>query len=221
VLGRTLARGGGESDGLTVIDMLARHPSTARFISRKLAQRFVADDPPQSLVGRMAETFLRTDGDLRAVMDTLLLSREFLSNGAWQSKVKSPLELVVSSLRAVEADVTETPALAQRIAELGQPLYGKLEPTGYPNTGEAWASSATLMARINFATALTAGEIPGVKVDTRALVPTGTSPSAARLPGIELSPEMLKAMRQRTGAEPPSPAVLTTVLLASPEFQKK
>ena len=91
-----------KSDGLQVIDILARHPSTAQFISRKLAQRFVADDPPQALVDRMAATFTKTDGDLRAVMETLLLSREFLSEGAWQAKMKSPLEMVVSSLRALQ-----------------------------------------------------------------------------------------------------------------------
>jgi hypothetical protein len=162
VLGRTIPRGGGESDGLTVIDLLARHPSTARFISRKLAQRFVADDPPRSLVDRMAETFRRTDGDLRAVMETLLFSTEFLSEGAWQSKLKSPLEMVASSLRALNVDVVDTGTIAQRIAELGQPLYGKAEPTGYPDTGEIWASSAGLLGRTQFTAALAAGQISGV-----------------------------------------------------------
>ena len=136
VLGHTIPAGGGENDGLMVIDILASHPSTAKFISRKLAQRFVADNPPKSLVDRMAETFRKTDGDLRAVMETMLRSREFMSEGAWRAKLKSPLEMVASSLRALNADVTDTTALAQRITELGQPLYGKQEPTGYPNTGD-------------------------------------------------------------------------------------
>ena len=148
-----------------MIDILAHHPSTAKFISKKLAQRFVADDPPQALVDRMAATFTKTDGDLRAVLQTMFTSPEFLSEGAWQAKLKSPLEMVVSAVRALDAEVTDTFALAQRIADLGEPLYGKLEPTGYPNTGEAWTNTAGLLGRINFATALTAGQVPGVKVD--------------------------------------------------------
>src|SRR5262245_51547093 len=125
ILGHTIPAGGGESDGLQVIDTLVHHPSTARFISKKLAQRFVSDDPPRSLVDRMAATFTKTDGDLRAVLETMFESREFFSSGSWQSKLKSPLEMVVSAARALNAETTDTFALAQRIAELGQPLYGK------------------------------------------------------------------------------------------------
>src|SRR5262249_3400458 len=136
VLGHTLPPGRGEQDGLDVIDILARHPSTATFISRKLAQRFVADDPPAGLISRMAATFTRTDGDLRAVLQTMFGSTEFLSDGAWQAKLKSPLEMVVSAVRAVNADIEDNFALAQRIADLGEPLYGRVEPTGYPNTGD-------------------------------------------------------------------------------------
>ena len=154
VLGQTIPAGGGEQDGVQVIDILARHPSTARFISRKLAQRFVADDPPQSLVDRMAATFTATGGDLRAVVETMLTSREFLSEGAWQAKLKSPLEMVLSAVRVLGADVTDPTALAQRIADLGQPLYGKAEPTGYSTTSDAWANSAGFLGRMNFAGAL-------------------------------------------------------------------
>src|SRR5205085_1051806 len=107
VLGHTIAAMGGEQDGLQVIDILAHHPSTAKFISRKLAQRFVADAPPAALVDRMATTFTRTDGDLRAVVETMVGSPEFLSEGAWRAKVKSPLELVVSAIRATNADVSD------------------------------------------------------------------------------------------------------------------
>src|SRR5215467_185884 len=129
VLGHKIPAGGGESDGLAVIDMLAHHPSTAKFISKKLAQRFVADDPPKALIDRMAATFTKTDGDLRAVMQTMFSSVEFMSGGAFQSKMKSPLEMIVGAIRAMNADVTDTFAIAQRIADLGQPLYGKIEPT--------------------------------------------------------------------------------------------
>src|SRR5207237_289802 len=164
-LGHTMPAMGGEQDGLEVIDILAHHPSTARFISKKLAQRFVADDPPQSLVDRMAATFTRSDGDLRAVLQTMFASPEFFSEGAWQSKLKSPLEMVLSAVRALNADVADAFPLAQRIAELGEPLYGKLEPTGYPNSGDAWTNTAGVLGRINFATALISGQIHGMTVD--------------------------------------------------------
>jgi len=104
VLGHKISAGGGEQDGRRVIEILSRHPSTARFISTKLAQRFVTDQPPKALVDRMAATFLKTDGDLREVMRTMLSSREFFSRGAYQAKMKSPLEMVVSSVRALNAD---------------------------------------------------------------------------------------------------------------------
>ena len=122
---------GGEDEGLKIIDLLSAHPSTARFISRKLALRFVADDPPQALVDRMAATFTKTNGDPRAVMETLLFSREFLSEGAWQAKMKTPLELVASALRALDANVTDTTALAQQLTDMGQPLHGRVDPAGY------------------------------------------------------------------------------------------
>lgn len=150
ILGHMLPPGRGEQDGLDVLDILAHHPSTAKFISKKLAQRFVADNPPQQLVDRMAATFTKTDGDLRAVLQTMFNSAEFLSEGAWQAKLKSPLEAVVGAARALNAEVTDTFGLAQRIADLGEPLYGKVEPTGYPNTGEIWTNTASLLGRINF-----------------------------------------------------------------------
>src|SRR5947207_675160 len=117
VLGHTIPAMGGEQDGVQVIEILAHHPSTARFISKKLAQRFVADDPPQALVDRMAATFAKTDSDLRAVLQTMFSSVEFMSDGAWQAKMKSPLEMVVSAVRATNADVSDTFALAQRVAD--------------------------------------------------------------------------------------------------------
>ena len=164
VLGVRIRAGGGIEDGEKVLDILARHPSTARFISLKLAQRFVADDPPASLVDRMARTFVRTDGDLRAVMKTMLGSREFWSRGAWRSKTKSPLEVVASAVRAVNGDVDTATALVNQVAQLGEPLYRKSEPTGYSNAREAWLSSAGLLARMNFAVRLASNRIPGVKV---------------------------------------------------------
>ena len=164
VLGVRIRAGGGTEDGEKVLDILARHPSTARFLSRELAQRFVADDPPAPLVDRMARTFLRTDGDLRAVMKTMLGSREFWSRGAWRSKMKSPLELVASTVRAVDGNVDTASALANQVAQLGEPLYRKSEPTGYSNASQAWLNSAGLLARMNFAVRLASNKVPGVKV---------------------------------------------------------
>ena len=150
VLGVKIPAGGGMDDGLKVLDILAHHPSTARFISRKLAVRFVADHPPDALVEKMAQTFRRSDGDIRAVLDTMLHAPEFWSQGAYRSKVKSPLEMVASSVRALNADVEFGFALAQQLTKLGQPLYRKQEPTGYSNSSEEWINSAALVARMNF-----------------------------------------------------------------------
>jgi uncharacterized protein (DUF1800 family) len=221
ILGKAFPRGVGESEGVQVIDMLARHPSTARFISHKLAQRFVADNPPAALVDRMAATFTKTDGNLRAVMETLLLSREFLSEGAWRSKVKSPLEMVASSLRALDADLTDTVAVAQRIADLGQPLYAKAEPTGYPNTSDAWGNSLGLLGRMNFASALLAGQISGVKVSPDAIAAPGIRKAMVSLAGVEVSPEAIAAVEKGAGGKPPSPTLIATALIGSPDFQKR
>ncbi len=165
VLGVTIAAGGGMEDGEKVLDILARHPSTALFIARKLAQRFVADDPPAALVRRMAEAFRKTDGDLRAVMQAMVAAREFWSVGAYRSKVKSPLEMVASAVRALNGDVDYAMPLANQVAQLGQPLYRKVEPTGYSNSGKDWMSSAGLLARMNFALQLAGNKVPGVKVE--------------------------------------------------------
>src|SRR2546428_13081197 len=115
VLGHRIPAGGGEGDGLEVIDILAHHPSTAKFISKKLAQRFVADDPPQRLVDRLTETFTNTDGHLRAVLQTMFGSPEYLSEGRWRSKLESPLEVVVRAVRALHEDVTATAGLCPEI----------------------------------------------------------------------------------------------------------
>jgi uncharacterized protein (DUF1800 family) len=221
VLGHTLPPGRGEQDGLEVIDILAHHPSTAKFISKKLAQRFVADDPPQALIDRMAATFTKTDGDLRAVLATLFTSVEFSSEGAWQSKLKSPLEMVVSAVRALNADAADTLPLAQRIAEIGQPLYGKLEPTGYPNTGESWASASGILGRINFATALTSGQVPGMKIDVSRFNFKPPAVVASELLGISPSPETLAAIEKSLQGREATPSMLAATILGSPEFQKR
>jgi uncharacterized protein (DUF1800 family) len=165
VLGVRIPAGGGKNDGFQVLHLLAHHHATARFISRELAMRFVADDPPETLVDRMADTFLKKDGDLRAVLKTMFDSPEFWSRGAYRSKMKSPLEMVASSLRAVDADVDFAFGLNNQLNQLGEPLYRKNEPTGYSNSGGEWLNSAGLLARMNFSVALVNNKVPGVKVD--------------------------------------------------------
>jgi uncharacterized protein (DUF1800 family) len=165
VLGVTIPAGGGEKDGEKVLDILSRQPATARFISKKLAMRFVADDPPAALLDRMSDTFLKTDGDIRQVMLTMIDSKEFWSVGAYRSKMKSPLEMVASAVRSVNGAVDYATALMQQVAQLGEPLYRKLEPTGYSNSSQEWANSASLMARMNFALQLAGNKVPGVKVE--------------------------------------------------------
>ena len=185
VLGVRIPAGGGLHDGLAVLHLLATRPATARFISRELAMRFVADDPPQPLVDRMAATFLKKDGDLRAVLKTMFDSPEFWSRGAYLSKMKSPLEMVASSLRAVHADLDFGTGLDKQLTDLGEPLYRKAEPTGYSNTSREWANSAGLLARMNFGLALVNNRIPGVKVEG------GQQPQLAA--GVSLgSPEFQK-----------------------------
>jgi uncharacterized protein (DUF1800 family) len=220
-LGHTIPAMGGEQDGVQVIDILAHHPSAAKFISRKLAQRFVADDPPQPLVDRMAATFTKTDGDLRAVLQAMFTSPEFLSEGAWQVKLKSPLEMVVSAVRALNADVTDTFGLAQRIADLGEPLYGKLDPTGYPNTGDAWTNTAGLLGRINFANALAAGQLPGVKVDISRFNFKDPATVAGELLNGAPSQSTLTAIEKGVQDKEATPSILATLVLGSPDFQRR
>jgi len=221
VLGHKIAAGGGERDGLQAIDILAHHPSTAKFISRELAQRFVADDPPQALVDRMAQTFLKTDGDLRAVMETMFTSPEFSSVGAWQAKVKSPFEMVVSAVRAVGGEASDTFTLVQKIADLGEPLYNKLEPNGYPNTAEAWLSTQGVMGRMNFSAALASGLVPGVTVDPSHL--SGKSyPAIARdLLGRDASQQTQTAIEKGLGGKDQAPPFIASLVLSSPEFQRR
>ena len=174
----------GQKEGMEVLHILAHHPSTAHFISTKLAMRFVSDDPPPALVDRMAETFLKKNGDIREVLTTMLKSPEFWSESAYRAKVKTPLEFVVSSVRATGADVSDALPLARQLNQLGMPLYGMQPPTGYSMKEEAWVNSSALLGRMNFSVALMAGKIRGAQVNATRLVPTdssaGTDPDSAR-----------------------------------------
>ncbi|MBA2706947.1 MAG: DUF1800 domain-containing protein [Gemmatimonadaceae bacterium] len=169
VLGRKLAAGRGMEDGEDVLDIVARHPSTARYIATKLARRFVSDNPPKALVDHAAQVFTRTEGDIREVVRAIVTSNEFFSQQAFRSKVKSPFEVVVSALRALDAKPDLTPRAAQAVAYLGQPIYGHQAPNGYPETGESWMNAGAILNRINFGLAIAANRIPGARIES---VPT-------------------------------------------------
>ncbi len=150
VLGKKLKSGRGLEDGEDVLDIVARHPSTARYIATKLARRFISDNPPQSVVDRAAQTFTKTDGDIREVVRTILTSPEFFAQPAYRAKVKSPFEVVVSAARALGAQPDLTPRNTLVVAYLGQPIFGHQAPNGYPETGEAWMNTGAILNRINF-----------------------------------------------------------------------
>src|SRR5512146_1816940 len=153
----------GEKEGEKALEMLASNPATARFISRKLAMRFVSDNPPDALVDRMADTFKKTDGNIKEVLLTMFKSQEFWAPEAYRAKVKTPLEFMASSLRATGANIQFAGPLVQELNKMGMPLYGAQPPTGYSMKAETWVNSAALLARMNFALALGTGRLPGVR----------------------------------------------------------
>jgi uncharacterized protein (DUF1800 family) len=219
VLGVHIPAGGGKEDGLKVLEIVARHPSTARFVSTKLAQRFVADNPPESLIKKMSEAFRKSDGDIKTVMQTMLNSREFWSQAAYKSKVKSPFEMVTSALRATGADVTFAFGVATRIGELGQPLYRKQEPTGYSNISKDWVNSAALLGRMNFALDLVQNKLPGVKVDTTRL--EGDPHDVAKRILFSEASAQTRGAIEKGLAEKKDAAVIAGLVLGSPEFQRR
>ncbi|MBZ5610162.1 MAG: DUF1800 domain-containing protein [Acidobacteriia bacterium] len=221
VLGHVIPAGGGMEDGEKVLDILASHPSTAHFISRELAQRFVADNPPEALVQKMAATFLTTGGDIREVIKTMLASKEFWSQGAYRAKVKTPFEMVASSVRALDAQVTDGFALANQVGNLGEPLYRKQEPTGYSNLNAEWVNSSALLARMNFALQLAQNRVPGVKVDAARF---GSDPVevAKTLLFRTVSPQTRAAIAKALEEQKQkTPALLAGLVIGSPDFQRR
>ena len=173
----------GEKEGLQVLHMLATSPATAHFISQKLAVRFVSDTPPATLVEKMAESFLKSDGDIKAVLRTMFHAPEFWSAEVYRAKVKTPEEFVVSAVRASGAEVVNPQALVQSLDKLGMPLYGMQTPNGYSWTKEGWVSTGALVSRMNFALVLSGGRMPGVKTGwTRMLGEGGVAMVPAAYP---------------------------------------
>jgi len=241
VLGKVIKEHG-EKEGEQVLDMLAKSPKTAHFISLKLAQRFVSDDPPPVLVDRMAATFLKNDGDIREVLRTLFQSPEFWSLEAYRAKVKTPLEFVVSAVRASGADVENAMALVQSLNRMGMPLYGAQPPTGYSMKSEAWVNSAALLSRMNFALALGTGRVRGLNFDAGHILPAGQVPpdriaALAMLESGLLAGDVSKSthdtimrqmddpqvtgMRADVAMHPPNLGVLAGLLMGAPEFQRR
>ena len=164
ILGHKLKPNRGIEDGEEVLNIVARHPSTAKYIATKLARRFISDTPPQAVIDQAAAVFLKTDGDIREVVRSIITSNEFFSQKAFRAKVKSPFEVVVSAMRAMNAQPDSTPRTAQMIAYLGAPIYGHQAPNGYPETGDAWMNTGSILNRINFGIAAAANRIPGARI---------------------------------------------------------
>jgi uncharacterized protein (DUF1800 family) len=171
VLGKKI-HAGGMKDGEQVIDLLVKNPNTARSISTKLARRFVSDSPPPALVKRMAKSFQKSGGDIREVLRTMIYSPEFWSRDAFRAKVKTPYELVVSSVRALGTDVDTPMPLAQWVARIGEPLYQCQPPTGYSDRANTWVNTGALLSRLNFSLALAGNKVRGSRSDVAALLGT-------------------------------------------------
>jgi uncharacterized protein (DUF1800 family) len=233
---------GGEKEGTQVLEILARNPSTARFLSTELAQRFVSDDPPQPLIDAMSKTFLKTDGDIRAVLQTMFRSPEFWAPEAYRARVKTPFEFVVSSLRATQAEIIDPQPLLAMLNKMGMPLYGMQPPTGYSTKADAWVNSAALLDRMNFGLALSTNRLPGTSFNLSQLLDgapvTDADPYQVQLkleqalvPG-DISKQTHQTIEERIVTpqamaqfeDPGHPAninVIAGLLLGSPEFQRK
>lgn len=231
ILGHTLPAGGGIEEGETMIRILAHHPSTARHIAFQLCRRLVADDPPKSLVERVAKVFLESGGDLRETVRAVVTSPEFSDPQFYRAKVKSPFEYVVSAVRAVNG-ITDGKALARQLAQMGEPLYLCQPPTGYSDRADAWINSGALIARLNFALALAGGQLPGTTVQPQRLLTEAEAASADRsvdalarvLLGGGLSDSTRATIRKRLTDDAPPAVPVSTIaglILGSPEFQRQ
>jgi len=217
VLGHKIKAGGGKADGDQVLDILSTHPSTARYISMKLARRFVSDEPPAALVDRAAKRFRETDGDIREVVRTIVTSPEFFATEAYRAKVKTPFEFVVSAIRATGADASNALPVVQTLRDLGMPLYGCQPPTGYSDKAEAWVNTGALLNRMNFAVALASGRMRGISPATFS---QSASDASASLVSVALAGDLSEATATTVAKATATPQAVALVL-GSPEFQKR
>src|SRR2546421_939715 len=170
VLGHKILPGGGIADGERVLDILATHPSTARFIATKLARRFISDDPPPSVIDRATAVFLKTDGSIRETLRAIITSAEFFSTSAYRAKMRSPLEYVAAAMRALNVETDGDRPVLDLIGRMGQPLFGRITPDGYSDRAAQWLSSGAMIARLNFANALATNRVKGTRIDLAKLV---------------------------------------------------
>jgi uncharacterized protein (DUF1800 family) len=232
---------GGMKDGEQVIDLLTHHPSTAKFISTELARRFVSDAPPPALVERMSQTFLSEDGDIRAVMHTMIYSPEFWSRETYRAKIKTPYELVVSAVRALGTDVDTPMPLVQWVNRIGEPLYQCQPPTGYSDKADAWVNTGALLNRLNFSLTLAGNKIRGSRTDVTSLLgmDAGSEPKIALTRAVDVflgggaapttvetlekqldSPQIIQA-KLDDPAKQTDLGVVTGLVLGAPEFQRR
>jgi uncharacterized protein (DUF1800 family) len=230
VLGIEFPSGRGEDEGLRLLKLLAAHPSTMHFVSGKLCARFVGDTPPDGCVDDAVRAWKRSGGNLREVLRAVLHSPDFWAAANVGSKVKTPLEFVVSAVRAVGGVMDSTPRLAQAVARLGQPLYQHVAPNGYGEQQEDWVNSGALLNRMNLALALAANRLPGVEVSLDAILPLGESREQlvdavnALILGGHMSAQTRKViLEQLAGVDDPTQARALAVGLAlgGPEFQRQ
>jgi uncharacterized protein (DUF1800 family) len=240
VMGKKI-HAGGMKDGEQVIDLLTHHPSTAKFISTELARRFVSDTPPPALVARMSQTYLADDGDIRAVMRTMIYSPEFWSRDAYRAKIKTPYELVISAVRTLGTDVDTPMPLVQWVGRIGEPLYQCQPPTGYSDKADAWVNTGALLNRLNFSLTLASNKIRGSRSDVTSLLGTdaGAEPKVALTRAVDVflggavapntidtlqkqldNPQVLQA-KLDDPAKQTDLGVVTGLVLGAPEFQRR
>jgi uncharacterized protein (DUF1800 family) len=227
VLGHHFPAGGGYDEGVTLLEMLAHHHSTATFIARKLAVRFVSDDPSPALIDEMAKTFLEKDGDIRQVLITMVSAPEFWSPAAVREKTKSPFELAIGAVRSLHGVIEQPYPLYDWVSRMGEKKYYYQAPTGFPDKGSYWINTGSLLNRMNFGLALATGRIPGVRIDLVALN-NGHEPEDAQaallIYGRLILPERnLEATFKRLTPmlNDPNLSQVVGIIIGSPEFQRR
>jgi uncharacterized protein (DUF1800 family) len=226
VLGHKIPAGGGFKDGLTVLDILAQHPSTAKFIATKLVRHFVSDTPPPALVDRVAAAFKKSDGDIRETLKAIFFSNEFNSPEAYRAKINRPFELVVSAIRTLGADTNGGPGTHQWMARMGEPLYGFQTPNGYSDAAETWVNTGGLLERMNFGLALAGNRVQGTRVDLAKLNAQEKSKlideSLKLIVAGDISAATRETLINQNDEQNPDTAPKGVVLiLGTPEFQRQ
>jgi uncharacterized protein (DUF1800 family) len=240
VMGRTFNYGG-EKDGAEALKMLAHSPKTANFISAELARHFVSDTPSPALVGRMAQSFESSGGDIRVVLRSMIYSPEFWSRETYRAKVKTPFELVATTARAMDAEVTITLPLSQWVGRMGEPLFLCQPPTGYSDKAETWVNAGALLNRLNFALTFAGDKMNGATVDLKTVLGDDAlrDPEAALARSVQifLDGQIAPATQETLAGHLKDPQILQASLddqvqevnqglivglvLGTPEFQRR